>query len=92
MHSQLQLNEESFIAKDLLIQKQNEESPVVNVETATLGTIYTPHMLTIEWSQGIWKTPIIKPFQDLSLSPGASCLHYAVEVSKIRIISSALKE
>lgn len=81
MRSPLHLNEESFFAKDLLIQKRNEQSRILNVETATLGTIYTLHILTIEWSQGIWKTPIIKPFQNLSLSPGASCLHYAVEVS-----------
>lgn len=40
----------------------------------------TDHMVTVRWtaSNG-WETPEIKPFQNLSIPPTASCLHYATE-------------
>jgi hypothetical protein len=35
------------------------------------------HMLTIEWTtEGKWGKPKIIPYQDLKISPAASCLHY----------------
>ncbi|XP_058511811.1 branched-chain-amino-acid aminotransferase, cytosolic [Ochotona princeps] len=38
-------------------------------------------MLTVEWSsESGWERPHIKPFQNLSLHPGSSALHYAVEL------------
>ncbi|KAM5263637.1 branched-chain-amino-acid aminotransferase, cytosolic [Ctenodactylus gundi] len=38
-------------------------------------------MLTVEWSsESGWEKPHIKPFQNLSLHPGVSALHYAVEL------------
>ncbi|XP_069346392.1 branched-chain-amino-acid aminotransferase, cytosolic isoform X6 [Eulemur rufifrons] len=38
-------------------------------------------MLTVEWSSECgWEKPHIKPFQNLSLHPGSSTLHYAVEL------------
>ncbi|XP_062931221.1 branched-chain-amino-acid aminotransferase, cytosolic isoform X9 [Cynocephalus volans] len=37
-------------------------------------------MLTVEWSSEFgWEKPHIKPLQNLSLHPGSSALHYAVE-------------
>ncbi|KAL4875766.1 aminotransferase [Aspergillus karnatakaensis] len=40
----------------------------------------TDHMVTVRWTaeQG-WETPEVKPFQNLSIPPTASCLHYATE-------------
>ena len=40
------------------------------------GTTFADHMLTIEWEKGHWKAPSIVPYQDLRISPAASCLHY----------------
>lgn len=38
-------------------------------------------MLTIEWSEsGGWEAPRIKPFQNLSLHPASSALHYSIEL------------
>jgi hypothetical protein len=35
------------------------------------------HMLTVEWTkEGGWAAPKIIPYQNLSISPAASCLHY----------------
>ncbi|MBN3295743.1 BCAT1 protein, partial [Amia calva] len=38
-------------------------------------------MLTVEWSEGGgWGVPHIKPFQNLSLHPASSALHYSIEL------------
>lgn len=38
-------------------------------------------MLTIGWSEGGgWEAPRIQPFQNLSLHPASSALHYSIEV------------
>lgn len=45
------------------------------------GKHFSDHMLTIEWSEsGGWEAPRIKPFQNLSLHPASSALHYSIEV------------
>nr|XP_061805100.1 branched-chain-amino-acid aminotransferase, cytosolic-like isoform X5 [Nerophis lumbriciformis] len=39
-------------------------------------------MLTVEWNaDGGWEAPQIKPFQNLSLHPASSALHYSIEPS-----------
>lgn len=40
------------------------------------GTTLSDHMLTVEYVDKQWQSPIISPRKDLSLSPAASCLHY----------------
>lgn len=40
----------------------------------------TDHMVTVRWTTSIgWETPEVKPFQNLSIPPTASVLHYATE-------------
>ncbi|KAL3467042.1 aminotransferase [Aspergillus heterothallicus] len=40
----------------------------------------TDHMVTVRWTaENGWETPEVKPYQNLSLPPTASCLHYATE-------------
>jgi len=42
----------------------------------------TDHMLEADWQiDAGWSAPVIKPYEDLRLSPAALCLHYALEVS-----------
>lgn len=40
----------------------------------------TDHMVTVRWTveQG-WETPELRPYENLSIPPTASCLHYATE-------------
>ncbi|ELK24708.1 Branched-chain-amino-acid aminotransferase, cytosolic [Myotis davidii] len=68
-------------AKDLIITPATilKEKPDPN--SVGFGTVFTDHMLTIEWSSEFgWEKPHIKPFQNLSLHPASSALHYAVEL------------
>ncbi|OJJ58585.1 hypothetical protein ASPSYDRAFT_151896 [Aspergillus sydowii CBS 593.65] len=40
----------------------------------------TDHMVTARWTAANgWETPEVKPYQNLSIAPTASCLHYATE-------------
>lgn len=40
----------------------------------------TDHMVTVKWTvQNGWEAPELKPYGDLSISPAASCLHYATQ-------------
>ncbi|KAJ5614113.1 hypothetical protein N7528_007767 [Penicillium herquei] len=40
----------------------------------------TDHMVTVRWTDtNGWETPEVKPYQNLSIPPTASCLHYATE-------------
>lgn len=41
----------------------------------------TDHMVIVRWtSKRGWETPEVKPYENLSIPPTASCLHYATEV------------
>lgn len=45
------------------------------------GKQFSDHMLTVNWSEeGGWEAPHIRPFQNLSLHPATSALHYSIEV------------
>lgn len=40
----------------------------------------TDHMVTVRWTVDHgWHTPELRPFENLSIPPTASCLHYATE-------------
>lgn len=44
------------------------------------GTTLSDHMLMVEWNKATqWGDPRIVPYQDLKLSPAASCLHYGLQ-------------
>uniref|UniRef100_A0A0N5AAI1 branched-chain-amino-acid transaminase n=1 Tax=Syphacia muris TaxID=451379 RepID=A0A0N5AAI1_9BILA len=45
------------------------------------GQFFSDHMFEVDWnSQTGWGKPKICPIHDLSLHPGAKCLHYAIEL------------
>ncbi|XP_030069721.1 branched-chain-amino-acid aminotransferase, cytosolic isoform X2 [Microcaecilia unicolor] len=71
----------SFTAADLTVNLATTLKEKPDPNNLVFGTIFTDHMLTIEWStENGWEKPQIKPLQNLSLHPAASALHYAVEL------------
>ena len=52
------------------LQKQLPKDQLV------FGKQFTPHMLQIQYSHQQWSEPKIVPYQNLAISPAASCLHY----------------
>ncbi|KAG8005721.1 Branched-chain-amino-acid aminotransferase, partial [Nibea albiflora] len=66
-------------AADLVIQLSS--TPKAKPDVSNFGTVFTDHMLTIEWSAAEgWQAPLIKPFGNLSLHPSISSLHYGVQL------------
>lgn len=51
-------------------------------ETLVFGKTFTDHMLMVEWTeQAGWSRPRIQPFQNLTLHPACSALHYSLQVA-----------
>ena len=41
------------------------------------GAVFTDHMLTLEFADGRWGNPAIRPYGPLEIEPGTMVLHYA---------------
>ncbi|XP_054907792.1 branched-chain-amino-acid aminotransferase, mitochondrial isoform X2 [Poeciliopsis prolifica] len=68
-------------AADLNIERNPECKPKPDPSTLMFGKQFSDHMLTISWSEKDgWDAPQIKPFQNLSLHPASSALHYSIEL------------
>jgi branched-chain amino acid aminotransferase len=71
----------------LTIEKKSDRSNWENrpkKEDLQFGTTLSDHMLKIEWNkENGWGTPRIVPYQDLQISPAASCLHYGKSRRKV---------
>jgi len=68
-------------AADLTIERNPVLKPKPDPSSLVFGKQFSDHMLTINWSAaGGWEAPQIKPFQNLSLHPASSALHYSIEV------------
>ena len=49
-------------------------------EKLQFGNTLSDHMLMVEWDRtNKWSAPRIVPYQDLKISPVASCLHYGLQ-------------
>ncbi|XP_010613563.1 branched-chain-amino-acid aminotransferase, cytosolic [Fukomys damarensis] len=71
----------TFKAKDLRITPATIFKAKPDPNNLVFGTVFTDHMLVVEWSSEFgWEQPHIKPFQNLSLHPASSALHYSVEL------------
>jgi len=67
----------SVSALDIKIRKV-EKSRIGEVDPQNIhfGKNYSDHMLIAYYEDGAWKQPEIVPFQDLSLSPATTFMHY----------------
>ncbi|XP_006010036.1 branched-chain-amino-acid aminotransferase, mitochondrial [Latimeria chalumnae] len=71
----------SFKAADLHIELNKEVKKKPDTSSLLFGKSFSDHMLTVEWSEEKgWGSPHIKPFQNLSLHPASSALHYSIEL------------
>lgn len=48
----------------------------INLQNIPFGKYFTDHMLEVDYEDGEWKTPEIKPYQPLLLQPSLAALHY----------------
>uniref|UniRef100_A0A673WSV5 Branched-chain-amino-acid aminotransferase n=1 Tax=Salmo trutta TaxID=8032 RepID=A0A673WSV5_SALTR len=69
------------VSFDLTIERNTAGKPKPDPASLVFGKQFSDHMLTIYWSEKEgWKVPQIKPFQNLSLHPATSALHYSIEL------------
>jgi len=52
----------------------------VDFENLTFGNIFSDHMFEVDYIDGNWGEPVIKPYQDMRLSPACSALHYGQSI------------
>lgn len=61
----------------LKISKVNESRVgQLDPDNIQFGRLYSDHMLVVHYENGAWGQPEIKPFQNLSLSPATTFIHY----------------
>jgi len=65
----------------LTIEKTTTPQPMYTDKSKLLfGNTFTDHMLEVDWdNDNGWTAPRITPFKNLSLHPGSSCMHYALQ-------------
>lgn len=51
-----------------------------DVTKVTFGTVFTDHMMEVDWCEDKgWGSPVIKPYQKITLDPSSSVFHYCTE-------------
>lgn len=64
-------------AADFKISKvERSKLQDTNLENIPFGKYFTDHMLEVDYEDGEWKTPEIKPYQPLLMAPSTAALHY----------------
>lgn len=48
----------------------------INLENIPFGKFFTDYMLEVDYEDGEWKTPEIKPYQPLLMEPSLAAIHY----------------
>lgn len=67
----------SVSATDIIVNKV-EKSRIhqLNLDNIQFGKLYADHMLVAHYENGAWKQAEIMPFDNLSLSPATTFMHY----------------
>lgn len=75
------LSSASFKFDDLQVTLSTKKKEKPDPSKLLFGHHFSDHWLTVEWTQaGGWGKPVIRPLENLSIHPGAKCLHYATEL------------
>jgi branched-chain amino acid aminotransferase len=54
--------------------------PELDFGALGFGTVYSDHMLSVEYADGRWGEPVLLPFGPIPLSPATAALHYGQSV------------
>lgn len=52
----------------------------VDFHNIPFGRVFSDHLLVVDYKDGAWQKPEIKPFGDMMLSPACSALHYGQSI------------
>ena len=59
-----------------IIKVKQSKLEGITLDNVPFGKYFSDHMLEVDYENGEWKTPFIKPYQPLSLAPSLAALHY----------------
>ncbi|TDX00659.1 branched-chain amino acid aminotransferase [Dinghuibacter silviterrae] len=59
-----------------VIKTEKSKLPGTSLENLPFGKVFTDHMLEVEYKDGQWQQPVIKPFGPISMLPTNATLHY----------------
>lgn len=59
---------------------QQSKIASVDFENLPFGRVFTDHMFVMDYKNGSWQQPEIVPFEDLSLHPATSAIHYGQSI------------
>lgn len=62
------------------IPKEELKKKYESEDNLGFGARFTDRMFIMEYKNGAWQEPVIKKYENLSLSPAAKVLHYAQEI------------
>lgn len=72
-----------MIAEDTNIrieQTNNSRLPQLDFDNLRFGREFSDHMFVLEYKEGRWQNAVIKPFENLSMNPATSVIHYGQSI------------
>lgn len=62
---------------EIVIEKvKKSKINTIDFDNLTFGKTFTDHMLECTWSNGAWRTAIIKPYGPIQIEPSCKVFHY----------------
>lgn len=61
-------------------KKDSSTAQQVDWENIGFGDVFSDHMLIMDYKDGKWQTPEIKPFGPISMHPSMSAIHYGQSI------------
>jgi branched-chain amino acid aminotransferase len=73
---------DKYVLERRIRVERTASSRLREVDFAKVGfsDVFSDHMFTAEYRDGLWKEGVIRPYGPISLSPSVSGLHYGVSV------------
>lgn len=59
---------------------RNSKINEVDFDNIPFGKVFSDHMFEIDFTNGTWQEPAIRPFHDLTLHPATMALHYGQSI------------
>lgn len=63
-----------------IIRTNQSRIPTLDFENLPFGREFSDHMFSMEYKNGSWQNPVIKPFENLSMNPATSVIHYGQSI------------
>ncbi len=63
-----------------ITKTENSRINAVDWDNLPFGKVFSDHMLIMEYKDGAWQQPEIKPFESFSLHPATSAIHYGQSI------------